>query len=195
MLPLAGTWTIDSFSQHLAEQALFENPPERDVYVDYRRWGFESAALDLALRQTGQTLGQAVGRELRPLTYVVSMRLGEPPTLEPVHGLARALPHAALQARRDERLDGRARRAAPRARLRGLRRLQGPLHAGRSSTRAPTRRSTDGSSRAFPASGSRTRRSTTRRGRSSRRSRRRSRGTRSSTRSRTSRRCPGRPRP
>ena len=86
VLPLAGTWTIDSFSQHLAEQALFENPPERDVYVDYRRWGFESAALDLALRQTGQTLGQAVGRELRPLTYVVSMRLGEPPTLAPVHG-------------------------------------------------------------------------------------------------------------
>jgi L-alanine-DL-glutamate epimerase-like enolase superfamily enzyme len=86
VLPLAGTWSIDSFSQHLAEQALFENPPERDVYVDYRRWGFESAALDLALRQTGQTLAQAVGRELRPLTYVVSMRLGEPPTLEPVHG-------------------------------------------------------------------------------------------------------------
>ena len=86
------TWTIDSFSQHLAEQPLFENPPERDVYVDYRRWGFESAALDLALRQTGQTLGQAVGRELRPLTFVVSMRLGEPPTLEPRPGLARALP-------------------------------------------------------------------------------------------------------
>ena len=86
VLPLAGTWTIDSFSQHLADQALFENPPERDVYVDYRRWGFESAALDLALRQNGQTLGQAVGRELRPLTYVVSTRLGEPPTLEPVQG-------------------------------------------------------------------------------------------------------------
>ena len=86
VLPLAGTWTIDSFSQHLAEQALFENPPERDVYVDYRRWAFESAALDLALRQTGQTLGRAVGRELHPLTYVVSMRLGEPPTLERVQG-------------------------------------------------------------------------------------------------------------
>ena len=86
VLPLAGTWTIDSFSQHLAVQALFENPPERDVYVDYRRWGFESAALDLALRQSGQTLGQVVGCEPRPLTYVVSMRLGEPPTLEPVQG-------------------------------------------------------------------------------------------------------------
>ncbi|HEX4746131.1 MAG TPA: hypothetical protein VFU99_04525 [Gaiellaceae bacterium] len=86
VLPLAGEWTTDSFSRHLADQALFENPPERDVYVDYRRWGFESAALDLALRQSGTTLGRTVGRELRPLTYVVSMRLGEPPTLERVQG-------------------------------------------------------------------------------------------------------------
>jgi hypothetical protein len=86
LLPLAGKWTIDSFSQHVAEQKLFENPPEREVYVDYRRWGFESAALDLALRQNGQTLGQAVGRELRPLTFVVSTRLGEPPALERVTG-------------------------------------------------------------------------------------------------------------
>jgi hypothetical protein len=86
VLPLAGAWTIDTFSQHLAEQPLFENPPEREVYAAYRRWAFESGALDLALRQGGTTLGQAVGRELRPLTYVVSMRLGEPPTLGPVQG-------------------------------------------------------------------------------------------------------------
>jgi hypothetical protein len=86
VLTLAGTWTIDTFSQHLAGQPLFEHPPEREAYVDYRRWGFESTALDLALRQSGATLGQAVGRELRPLTYVVSMRLGEPPTLDRVRG-------------------------------------------------------------------------------------------------------------
>ena len=84
VLPLTGNWTIDSFSQHLARQPLFESPPERDVYVDYRRWGFESAALDLALRQSDQTLGRAVGRELRPVTFVVSLRLGEPPTLDRV---------------------------------------------------------------------------------------------------------------
>ncbi len=86
VLALAGEWTIDSFSMHLAEQPLFASPPEREVYMDYRRWGFESAALDLALRQNGKTLGQAVGRELRPLTYVVSTRLGEPPTLDRVRG-------------------------------------------------------------------------------------------------------------
>jgi hypothetical protein len=86
VLPLAGTWTLDSFSRHLAGEALFESPPERDVYLDYRRWAFESAALDLALRQSGMTLGQAVGRQLSPVTYVVSMRLGEPPTLEGLKG-------------------------------------------------------------------------------------------------------------
>jgi hypothetical protein len=86
VLPLAGDWTIDSFSKHLAAQALFESPPEREVYVDYRRWAFESAALDLALRQNGLTLGLAVGRELRPLTYVVSMRLGEPSTTDRLRG-------------------------------------------------------------------------------------------------------------
>ena len=86
VLPLAGEWTVESFSHHLAGQALFAHAPEREVYVDYRRWAFESAALDLALRQSGQTLGQAVGRELRPLTYVVSMRLGEPPSLDRLGG-------------------------------------------------------------------------------------------------------------
>lgn len=86
VLPLAGDWTIDSFSSHLGKQELFETPPEREVYLDYRRWAFESAALDLALRQNRLTLGAAVGRELRPLTYVVSMRLGEPPSLEVLEG-------------------------------------------------------------------------------------------------------------
>jgi hypothetical protein len=73
-------------SKHVAGQPLFENAPEREVYVDYRRWGFESAALDLALRQNRLSLGQAVGRELRPLTFVVSTRLGDPPTLDRVQG-------------------------------------------------------------------------------------------------------------
>jgi len=86
VLPLAGEWTIDSFSHDLASRHLFENPPEREVYVDYRRWAFESAALDLALRQNALALGQAVGRELRPLTFVVSMRLGESATTERVRG-------------------------------------------------------------------------------------------------------------
>jgi len=81
-LPLAGDWTLHSFSQHVATQPLFDPLPERLVYLDYRRWAFECAALDLALRQAGTSLGDAVGREPRPITFVVSMSLGEPPSTE-----------------------------------------------------------------------------------------------------------------
>jgi hypothetical protein len=86
MLPLAGEWTLDSFSDHLETLPLFEAEPQMHAFLDYRRWSFESAALDLALRQRGLTLGEAVGRELQPVTYVVSMRLGEPPTLDRLKG-------------------------------------------------------------------------------------------------------------
>ena len=77
--PLAGEWTVDSFSSRLAELPLFDHEPQMHAFLDYRRWAFESAALDLAL-------GLAVGRELRPVTFVVSMRLGEPPTLDRFKG-------------------------------------------------------------------------------------------------------------
>lgn len=61
-LPLAGEQTLDAFSHRLDA---FELP-------DYRRWAFESAALDLALRQSGLSLGEAVGRTYRPVRFVVS---------------------------------------------------------------------------------------------------------------------------
>jgi hypothetical protein len=82
VLPLAGTWTVDSFSHHLATLPLFDHEPEQHAYLDYRRWGYESASLDLALRQAGLSLGDAIGREVEPLTFVVSMRLGEPATTD-----------------------------------------------------------------------------------------------------------------
>ena len=39
--------------EHLATLPLFDHEPEQHAYLDYRRWAFESAALDLALRQAG----------------------------------------------------------------------------------------------------------------------------------------------
>ena len=85
VLPLAGEWTFASFSQHLGELDTFPaGAPSFEVRRNYRRWGFESAALDLALRQAGRSLADALGRELRPVTFVVSSRMGDPPTLEPV---------------------------------------------------------------------------------------------------------------
>jgi hypothetical protein len=86
VLPLTGTWTFSSFSARLAGLPLFEQAPERDVFVSYRRWAFESAALDLALRQAELSLATALERDLRPLTFVKSMRLGEPPSTEILRG-------------------------------------------------------------------------------------------------------------
>jgi L-alanine-DL-glutamate epimerase-like enolase superfamily enzyme len=83
-LPLAGEWTIGSLGQKVAELDLFPAEPVRDVSRLYRRWAYDSAALDLALRQAGMSLAEALGREPRPVTFVVSLRLGKPATLDPV---------------------------------------------------------------------------------------------------------------
>jgi len=85
VLPLAGEWTLDGFSRHLATLDLFPaRPPAYEAGVDYRRWAYESAAADLALRQAGRSLGDVLGREPRPLRFGVSLRLGDPPSSEPV---------------------------------------------------------------------------------------------------------------
>jgi hypothetical protein len=84
VLPLAGRYTLAEFSDHLATLALFPDEPERDVSPLYRTWAFESAALDLALRQAGSTRHEHLRRKPAPVTFVSSLRLGEPPSLEPV---------------------------------------------------------------------------------------------------------------
>jgi hypothetical protein len=68
VLPLAGSWTLETFSGVL------------DMPDPHRRWAYESAALDLALRQGRTTLAEIVEREPRPVTFVVSPGLGNPPT-------------------------------------------------------------------------------------------------------------------
>jgi L-alanine-DL-glutamate epimerase-like enolase superfamily enzyme len=83
-LPLSGGWTIASFSEHLAALDLFPSEPQREVSRRYRVWAFESAALDLALRQANTNLHATLGREPQPVRFVVSLRLGEPPSMEPV---------------------------------------------------------------------------------------------------------------
>jgi L-alanine-DL-glutamate epimerase-like enolase superfamily enzyme len=84
-LQLAGDWTFDAFSKHLGGLDLFPaGEPGAPVFRNYRRWGYESAALDLALRQAGRSLADALGREPRPVRFVVSSRMGEPATIDPV---------------------------------------------------------------------------------------------------------------
>jgi len=84
---LAGEYTLDSFSAALDDADLWPEPPEEDRFYHYRRWGFESAALDLALKQADTSLGAALGRAYDPVEFVVSTRLsnpesGDPPTTD-----------------------------------------------------------------------------------------------------------------
>jgi L-alanine-DL-glutamate epimerase-like enolase superfamily enzyme len=83
-LPLAGRFTLRSFCARLAELSLFPETPQREVSQRYRTWAYESAALDLALRQARTTLHEALAREPAPVRFVVSLRLGEPPSMEPL---------------------------------------------------------------------------------------------------------------
>lgn len=83
-LALAGRWSIAGFSEHLAGLDLFPQIPQREVSRRYRIWAYESAALDLALRQADTTLHAALGRAPQPVRFVVSLRLGEPPSVEPL---------------------------------------------------------------------------------------------------------------
>ncbi|MDX6625247.1 MAG: hypothetical protein QOE56_236 [Solirubrobacterales bacterium] len=102
---LAGSYTFAGFSEKLDSVDLFPaSPPQREISVDYRRWAFESAALDLALRQAGTNLAAALGRQPRPLNFVNSMRLagfgeGERSTIEPL--LARLAVYPTLRFKLD----------------------------------------------------------------------------------------------
>ena len=64
-LDVASRGTFGDFSQLLEGLTL---------PFDYSRWAFESAALDLALRQARMSLGDAVGRRYRPVRFVASTR-------------------------------------------------------------------------------------------------------------------------
>jgi L-alanine-DL-glutamate epimerase-like enolase superfamily enzyme len=84
-LPLAGEWTLAGFCDHLATLDPWPKPPEWELARNWRNWAFESAALDLALRQAGRSLHDVLGLEPRPVRFVNSLGLGEQPSIEPVH--------------------------------------------------------------------------------------------------------------
>jgi hypothetical protein len=71
---LAGTWSLHDYSVRLNELELFDHEPQMGASRDYRRWAFESAALDLALRQAGRSLADVLGREYQPVRFVASTR-------------------------------------------------------------------------------------------------------------------------
>jgi hypothetical protein len=84
-LSITGSHTFDGFSDHLSALDLFLGAePDQPIFRNYRRWAFESAALDLALKQAEKTLGDVLDRSYSPVRFVVSTRLAEPPSGERV---------------------------------------------------------------------------------------------------------------
>jgi len=89
---LSGAHTLAGLCALVDSLDLFPQAPQRDVSRLYRRWAFHSAALDLALAQVGRPLHAVLEREPRPLTFVVSLRLGEPPSMAPIARLLERCP-------------------------------------------------------------------------------------------------------
>jgi hypothetical protein len=82
---LAVKSTFHEFSERVGALDLFPaGEPEVPARRNYRRWAFESAALDLALRQAGISLSAALGRTPSPVWFVVSRRLPKPPSVAPL---------------------------------------------------------------------------------------------------------------
>ncbi|MEF8822379.1 MAG: hypothetical protein V5A52_08885 [Halovenus sp.] len=84
-IPITDTASFAEFSGTVADIDLFfGEEPGSSIFRNYRRWAFESAALDLALKQAGTNLGEQLNRSYSPVRFVVSTRLEEPPTGERV---------------------------------------------------------------------------------------------------------------
>jgi L-alanine-DL-glutamate epimerase-like enolase superfamily enzyme len=87
---LAGEWTLESFSAHL--ETLDLTPTPSWLPASFCRWGLESAALDLALRQAGRSLASVLGVGPRPVRFVNSLRLPVPSSVDPLLERLRTVP-------------------------------------------------------------------------------------------------------
>lgn len=84
-LTLTEGHTLEDFSERLSLQDLFfGKEPSRKDYRNYRTWAFESAALDLALKQKGISLADALSREYSELNFIASSGLGNPPSYDKI---------------------------------------------------------------------------------------------------------------
>ena len=84
---LSGRRSLAEWSAVLDETNLFPVPPSAPEARDYRRWSYESALLDLALRQAGLSFAQALGREARPVRFCASPTGDPKPLLDRYPGL------------------------------------------------------------------------------------------------------------
>jgi hypothetical protein len=115
--PLTGEWTLERFCDHLAAVEQWPTPPRWEAARMYRNWAYESAALDLALRQAGCALHDVLELEPRPVRFVNSLGLGDPPSTGTIRDRLARYP-SLLQTRRYPRLDTGADDGARRHRCR-----------------------------------------------------------------------------
>jgi hypothetical protein len=71
---LRGPSTLGELCELIGTIDMFPTAPIRDFSRLYRRWAYESAALDLALKQAGKALHEVAGRPVAPLNFVCSVR-------------------------------------------------------------------------------------------------------------------------
>ena len=153
-LPLAGSWTLHSFSEHLAGQP--SSSRSRPAGTGTTAAGRTRAPLSISpsARRVARSARRSAGRATDLIRRFNGTRIAA------VHGarprVARALPGTSLQARREPRVDRRARRRARGDRRGRLDRPQGPLpRHGRRQPRRPEPVSA-ASPRRCPTPGSRT---------------------------------------
>jgi hypothetical protein len=94
---LSGSWTLSELGARIDELDLFPTDPMFAAFRVWRRWAFHSAALDLALRQDGRALHEVLGLQPGPMAFVVSARLGEPPSAEGLHDMLSRYPGLRLK--------------------------------------------------------------------------------------------------
>lgn len=87
-----GTRTLADWCEAAAELDWFPSEPEQPVSRRYRRWAFESAALDLALRQNRVVLAELFDRRPEPMRFAVSASMGTPASVAPLRALIDRFP-------------------------------------------------------------------------------------------------------
>ncbi|WP_433625052.1 hypothetical protein [Halomicrococcus sp. NG-SE-24] len=82
--PLAtGEHTVGTFASiNDTELHVADHTPQRGD-LNYLQWAIESAVLDLALKQSGQTLGEILDQKYEPVSFVASPSLEDPPSVTP----------------------------------------------------------------------------------------------------------------
>ncbi|ELY67184.1 hypothetical protein [Natronococcus jeotgali] len=76
-----GAQTLRSFISALDTDSVLSEQTALRANGNHLRWAIESAALDLALKQSRQTLATVLDRTSEPMTFIAGLQLGDPPQL------------------------------------------------------------------------------------------------------------------